>query len=137
MDIMKKRDGYVILVYFIYPLLIITLLLFLISCSSYVKRPVASHVVAVTLEGDTILVAIDKIRPDYYRSFYPVYSSYYPHNYPYYNYRNYDYQWRYPDNRGASSSNNSNNNSNNSASVKSTPDITTRPSSDILMKNKN
>ena len=134
---MKKRDGYVILVYFIYPLLIITLLLFLISCSSYVKRPVASHVVAVTLEGDTILVAIDKIRPDYYRSFYPVYSSYYPHNYPYYNYRNYDYQWRYPDNRGASSSNNSNNNSNNSASVKSAPDITTRPSSDILMKNKN
>jgi hypothetical protein len=119
------------------PWLLLIFLLSLIGCGTYTPPKMASHVVAVTLEGDTILVAIDKIRPDYYRSFYPVYSSYYPYNYPYYNYRNYDYQWRYPDNRGTSSSNNSNNNSNNSASVNSAPDIVTRPSSDVLMKNKN
>jgi|TARA_R100000963_G_C4595945_1_gene71387 hypothetical protein len=130
MVVMKE----VILVYFIYPLLLLMFLLVLISCSSYIKQPVASHVLAVTLQGDTILVAIDKIRPNQYQFYYPLYSQ--PYYRPYY-YNRYDYQWRYPDNRGTSSSNNSNNNSNNSASVNSAPDIVTRPSSDVLMKNKN
>ena len=84
------------------------------SCGTYVKKPVASHIVAVTTAGDTILVAIDKIRPNMYRSYYPVYSSY---NYyrPHY-YGQQEYQFRYSDNRGSKNSgggkskNNNNNN---------------------------
>jgi hypothetical protein len=74
---------------------IITLifLLFILACGNYVKQPVASHVLAVTLEGDTILVAIDKIRPNQYINFYPIYSQPYYQTYyqPYYQ----PYQWRY------------------------------------------
>ena len=85
-----------------------------VSCGTYVKKPVASHIVAVTTAGDTILVAIDKIRPNMYRSYYPVYSSY---NYyrPHY-YGQQEYQFRYSDNRGSKNSgggkskNNNNNN---------------------------
>ena len=80
------------------------------SCGPYVKKPIASHIVAVTTEGDTILVAIDKIRPNMYRSYYPIYSTY---NYyrPYYGQQ--EYRFRYPDNRGSSGSSGSNNNNNN------------------------
>jgi hypothetical protein len=70
--------------------------LLIFSCGTYVKQPVASHVVAVTLEGDTILVAIDKIRPNQYINFYPIYSR------PYYQPYRYEYQWR---NNGYISSN--------------------------------
>ena len=81
------------------------------SCGPYVKKPVASHIVAVTITGDTILVAIDKIRPNMYRSYYPVYSNY---NYyrPYYHGQQ-EYRFRYPDNRGFRTSNENNNNNNN------------------------
>jgi hypothetical protein len=83
--------------------IIIIILLSIISCGTYVKQPVASHVVAVTMEGDTILVAIDKIRPNQYINFYPVYSR--PYYQPYYNpYYGSQYRFRYPDNRGVSSS---------------------------------
>jgi len=87
-------------------LIIIIMLLFTYSCGTYVKQPVASHVVAVTMEGDTILVAIDKIRPNQYINFYPVYSSYRPYYYnnQYYGYNN--YKFRYPDNRGVSNNKN-------------------------------
>ena len=83
---------------------LILLLLLVIGCGTYIKQPVASHVVAVTLEGDTILVAIDKIRPNQYINFYPVYSR--PYYQPYYNpyYYGDQYRFRYPDNRGVSSS---------------------------------
>ena len=111
------------------------------SCGTYVKQPVASHIVAVTTAGDTILVAIDKIRPNMYRSYYPVYSSY---NYyrPYY-YGQQEYQFRYSDNRGSrgsgGTSNNSGNNSggnNKKAPPPVTPDIVTRPSGEVLLKGK-
>ena len=80
------------------------------SCGPYVKKPIASHIVAVTITGDTILVAIDKIRPNMYRSYYPIYSTY---NYyrPYYGQQ--EYRFRYPDNRGFRTSNENNNNNNN------------------------
>jgi len=85
--------------------LIIIMLLFTYSCGTYVKQPVASHVVAVTMEGDTILVAIDKIRPNMYMNVYPIYSNYNPYyNNQYYGYNN--YRFRYSDNRGTSSSKN-------------------------------
>mgnify|MGYP003676982590 FL=1 len=83
--------------------IVIIILLSIISCGTYIKQPVASHVVAVTMEGDTILVAIDKIRPNQYINFYPVYSR--PYYQPYYNpYYGNQYRFRYPDNRGVSSS---------------------------------
>jgi len=89
---------------------LIALIVTVASCGTYVKQPVASHIVAVTTEGDTILVAIDKIRPNMYRSYYPIYSTY---NYyrPYYGQQ--EYQFRYPDNRGFRTSNENNNNNNN------------------------
>ena len=107
-------------------------LLLTIGCGTYVKQPVASHVVAVTMEGDTILVAIDKIRPNQYINFYPVYSR--PYYYPYYN--NYIYQWRNFTNEGTSSSNSSGYRTPppKSIPVISPPDITTRPSATVLRK---
>jgi hypothetical protein len=89
---------------------LIALIVTVASCGTYVKQPVASHIVAVTITGDTILVAIDKIRPNMYRSYYPIYSNY---NYyrPYYGQQ--EYRFRYPDNRGFRTSNENNNNNNN------------------------
>ena len=89
---------------------LIVLIATVVSCGTYVKKPVASHIVAVTITGDTILVAIDKIRPNMYRSYYPIYSNY---NYyrPYYGQQ--EYRFRYPDNRGFRTSNENNNNNNN------------------------
>ena len=114
------------------------------SCGPYVKKPVASHIVAVTITGDTILVAIDKIRPNMYRSYYPIYSNY---NYyrPYYGQ---EYQFRYPDNRGISYSSGGRSSnggeSNNSGSggkiipreKPPTPNVQVRPSGETLLKTK-
>ena len=113
-----------------------------VSCGTYTKQPIASHIVAVTTAGDTILVAIDKIRPNMYRSYYPVYSSYNNYYRPYY-YGQQEYQFRYSDNRGSrgsgGTSNNSGNNSggnNKKAPPPVTPDIVTRPSGEVLLKGK-
>tara|TARA_R110000751_G_scaffold21536_2_gene61742 strand:- start:768 stop:1157 length:390 start_codon:yes stop_codon:yes gene_type:complete len=116
------------------PVVIIIFFLLLIGCGTYTKPPIASHVLAVTLQGDTILVAIDKIRPNQYQFYYPLYSQ--PYYRPYY-YNRYDYQWRYNDNRGVSSSrgiSSSGNSNNNTVKAKVTPDITVRPPSEVLMK---
>ena len=120
----------------LFPLIIILFFILLMGCGNYNPPKIASHIVAVTLQGDTILVPIEKIRPNMYQSYYPVYSSY---NYyrPYYNN---EYRFRYNDNRGFSNySNNSNSSGNSNITKKTTPtvpDIVTRPSSDVLMKNK-
>ena len=110
-----------------------------VSCGTYTKQPIASHIVAVTTAGDTILVAIDKIRPNMYRSYYPVYSSY---NYyrPYY-YGQQEYQFRYSDNRGSRGSGGGSKSGGgnvkiNPPPVKTTPDIVTRPSGETLLKKK-
>ena len=116
---------------------LIALFATVISCGTYTKQPIASHIVAVTIEGDTILVAIDKIRPNMYHSYYPVYSSY---NYyrPYY-YGQQQYQFRYSDNRGSRGSGGSINSSGGS-SVKikppTAPNAVTRPSGETLLKGK-
>jgi len=116
-------------------ILLIVILLFALSCGTYTPAKVASHIVAVTLQGDTILVPIDRIRPNMYHSYYPVYSSY---NYyrPYYGQNN--YQFRYSDNRGFSSKNSggSGKTNNNPKPAAVVPDIVTRPSSEVLMKGK-
>ena len=70
-------------------ILLFIFIIFIISCGTYTKPQIASHVLSVTLKGDTILVAIDKIRPNMYNSYYPVYSNPYYNNY---HYRNYNYQ---------------------------------------------
>ena len=123
---------------------LIALIVTVVSCGTYVKQPVASHIVAVTITGDTILVAIDKIRPNMYRSYYPIYSNY---NYyrPYYGQ---EYQFRYPDNRGISYSSGGRSSngggSNNSGSggkiipreKPPTPNVQVRPSGETLLKTK-
>ena len=121
---------------------LIALVATVISCGTYTKQPIASHIVAVTIEGDTILVAIDKIRPNMYHSYYPVYSSY---NYyrPYY-YGQQQYQFRYSDNRGSrgsgGSTNSSGGNTSGGSSVKikppTAPNAVTRPSGETLLKGK-
>ena len=116
------------------------LLITIFSCGTYVKQPVASHVVAVTMEGDTILVAIDKIRPNQYINYYPIYSR--PYYQPYYNpYYGNQYRFRYSDNRGFSSSNSGNSGGSGGTNNKpkpaaTVPDIVTRPTPEVLMKGK-
>jgi len=112
----------------LFPLIMILFFLLLLGCGTYTPPKIASHVVAVTLAGDTILVPIDRIRPNMYDSYYPIYRS------PYY-YNNYNsgvnYQWRYKNNRGTSIKA-----KNTPKSVTSVPDITNRPSSEVLLKTK-
>ena len=123
----------------LWKIVLIAVAVTVISCGTYTKQPVASHIVAVTMEGDTILVAIDKIRPNMYHSYYPVYSSY---NYyrPYY-YGQQQYQFRYSDNRGSRGSSGGSKSGGGSVKinpppVKTTPDIITRPSGEVLLKGK-
>ena len=116
---------------------LIIIILSVLSCGTYTPQKVASHIVAVTLQGDTILVPIDRIRPNMYHSYYPVYSSY---NYyrPYYGQNN--YQFRYSDNRGFKSSGGGKKSDGevkiNPKPINTTPDIVGRPSSAVLMKPK-
>tara|TARA_R110000751_G_scaffold21528_6_gene61729 strand:+ start:94 stop:489 length:396 start_codon:yes stop_codon:yes gene_type:complete len=122
----------------IYPIIIMLFMFMLLGCGNYVKPKIASHIVAVTLEGDTILVPIDRIRPNMYHSYYPVYSNY---NYyrPYYGQNN--YQFRYSDNRGFSSGNSSGSGgsggtNNKPKPVTTVPDVVIRPSAETLLKGK-
>ena len=78
---------------------IIFILLFIISCGTYTPKPTIKHVLAVTSEGDTLLLPIDRIRPNIYRSIYPLYgrnfNSYYYNGWEYNtnvysNYRTYE-----------------------------------------------
>jgi len=123
----------------LWKIVLIAVAVTVISCGTYTKQPVASHIVAVTMEGDTILVAIDKIRPNMYHSYYPVYSSY---NYyrPYY-YNQPEYQFRYSDNRGSRGSSGGSKSGGgnvkiNPKPIKQTPDIVVRPSGETLLKKK-
>jgi len=120
----------------LFPIIIVLFFMLLLGCGNYNPPKIASHIVAVTLEGDTILVPIEKIRPNMYHSYYPIYSNY---NYyrPYYGN---EYRFRYNDNRGFSNySNNSNSSGNSNITKKTTsivPDIVTRPSAETLLKGK-
>ena len=65
---------------------ILIILLFIVSCGNYTPKPTIKHVLAVTSEGDTLLIPINRIRPNIYQSIYPVYGRVYD---PYYN------RWQY------------------------------------------
>jgi len=116
----------------LFPLIMILFFILLMGCGNYNPPKIASHIVAVTLDGDTILVPIERIRPNMYQSYYPVYSNY---NRPYYN----NYHFRYSDNRGFKTINNGKKDDVkiNTKPINTTPDITTRPSSNVLLKTKN
>lgn len=113
----------------LFPILLIIFFLLLLGCGNYTPPKTASHIVAVTLEGDTILVPIERIRPNMYHSYYPVYSNYYR---PYYN----NYQFRYSDNRGFKTINNGKKDDVkiNPKPIIKTPDITIRPNAKTLLK---
>ena len=66
-----------------------------------------------------------------YQSYYPVYNNYYR---PYHN----NYHFRYSDNRGFKTINNGKKNDVkiNPKPINTTPDITSRPSSNVLLKTK-
>lgn len=90
---------------------ILLILFFIISCGSYTPKPTIKHVLAVTTEGDTLLISIDKIRPNIYQTIYPSYGNIYDSYY--YN------GWRY--NTNVFSNNKlykSNNDSKNSLDIK-------------------
>jgi len=82
----------------LFPILLIIFFLLLLGCGNYTPPKTASHIVAVTLEGDTILVPIERIRPNMYHSYYPVYRNYYYNDFN----SGVNYQWKYRDNRGTS-----------------------------------
>ena len=113
----------------LFPLIMILIFILLMGCGTYEPRKIASHIVAVTLQGDTILVPIDRIRPNMYNNYYPVYSNY---NRPYYN----NYHFRYSDNRGFKTINNNKNDVKINPKPIKTPNIITRPSSKVLLKDK-
>tara|TARA_R110001592_G_scaffold65670_1_gene201459 strand:+ start:1000 stop:1374 length:375 start_codon:yes stop_codon:yes gene_type:complete len=115
----------------LFPLIMILFFILLLGCGTYEPRKIASHIVAVTLQGDTILVPIDRIRPNMYQSYYPVYNNYYR---PYHN----NYHFRYSDNRGFKTINNGKKDDVkiNPKPINTTPDITSRPSSNVLLKTK-
>lgn len=66
---------------------ILIVLLFIISCGSYTPKPVIKHVLAVTSEGDTLLIPLNRIRPNVYQTIYPsygnIYDSYYYNGWKY------------------------------------------------------
>ena len=66
---------------------VLLILFFIVSCGTYTPKPTIKHVLAVTSEGDTLLLPIDRIRPNIYRSIYPLYgrnwNSYYYNGWQY------------------------------------------------------
>ena len=47
---------------------VLIILFFIVSCGTYTPKPTIKHVLAVTSEGDTLLLPIDRIRPNIYQS---------------------------------------------------------------------
>lgn len=87
---------------------VLFILLFIISCGTYTHKPVIKHVLAVTTEGDTILIPINRIRPNIYQTIYPMYSNMYDSYY----YNGWKYNTNiYSNHKTYESNNNSNNNS--------------------------
>lgn len=90
--------------------IIIICLLLITGCGTYTPQPKINHVLAVTSEGDTLLIPINRIRPNIYQTIYPSYGNIYDSYY--YN------SWRYNNNVYSNhkyyQSNNDNNNNNKS-----------------------
>ena len=87
-----------------------------IGCGTYTPKPTIKHVLAVTSEGDTLLLPIDRIRPNIYQTIYPyygnIYDSYYYNGWRYNTnvYSNHNNYRTENNNNNSSNNNNSNNN---------------------------
>tara|TARA_R110000824_G_scaffold156437_1_gene329589 strand:+ start:907 stop:1248 length:342 start_codon:yes stop_codon:yes gene_type:complete len=93
---------------------ILIILLFIISCGTYTPKPTIKHVLAVTSEGDTLLLPIDRIRPNIYRSIYPLYGR---------NFNSYYYNgWQYNTNVYSNYRTYEPKNNNNTNNIKSKPE---------------
>ena len=106
---------------------ILIVLFFIISCGTYTPKPTIKHVLAVTSEGDTLLLPIDRIRPNIYQTIYPLNVRHW--DYYYYN------EWRYNTNvySNHKSYNPPSNNSSNKSSYES-KDISRLDMEDIKSK---
>ena len=56
---------------------LIICLLLITGCGTYTPQPKINHVLAVTSEGDTLLIPINRIRPNIYQTIYPAYGNIY------------------------------------------------------------
>tara|TARA_R110002020_G_C15700886_1_gene720907 strand:+ start:72 stop:404 length:333 start_codon:yes stop_codon:yes gene_type:complete len=56
---------------------VLIFLLLIVSCGTYTPQPTIKHVLAVTSEGDTLLIPINRIRPNIYQTIYPSYGNFY------------------------------------------------------------
>ena len=92
--------------------IICLILILIIGCGTYTPKPTIKHVLAVTSEGDTLLLPIDKIRPNIYQSIYPLYAREWN---PYY-YNNWRYNNIYSNKIYYESNSSSNNNNSSSTS---------------------
>ena len=56
---------------------VLIFLLLIVSCGTYTPQPTIKHILAVTSEGDTLLIPINRIRPNIYQTIYPSYGNFY------------------------------------------------------------
>lgn len=87
---------------------VLFILLFIVSCGTYTPQSTIKHVLAVTSEGDTLLIPINRIRPNIYQTIYPSYSNFYDSYY----YNGWRYNTNVYSNHKTYESNNSNNSNN-------------------------
>lgn len=107
---------------------ILLILLFVIGCGTYTPKPTIKHVLAVTSEGDTLLIPINRIRPNVYQTIYPVYGNMYDSYY--YN------GWRYNNNVYSNSKTYQSNNNTNKGSKFEEKDIS-RKDMDLIKDKRN
>ena len=85
---------------------VLIFLLLIVSCGTYTPQPTIKHVLAVTSEGDTLLIPINRIRPNIYQTIYPSYGNFYDSYY----YNGWRYNTNVYSNHKTYESNNNNNN---------------------------
>lgn len=87
---------------------LIICLVLIVGCGTYTPKPKINHVLAVTSEGDTLLIPINRIRPNIYQTIYPSYGNFYDSYY----YNGWRYNTNVYSNHMTYKSNNKNNNNN-------------------------
>ena len=112
---------------------VLLILLLIIGCGTYTPKPTIKHVLAVTSEGDTLLIPINRIRPNIYQTIYPVYGNMYDSYY----YNGWKYNTNiYSNHKTYESNNNTNNNNLNNNSKFESKDIS-RNDMDLIKDKRN